>query len=150
MRLSFGCDEAACEMKRILMEHAAAQGHECVDCGVGAGEINDYPIYAARAAIHVQSGDCQRGIVVCGTGIGVSIVSNKLPGIRCAHLTDCYSAVMCRAHNDANMAAFGARVTGPELAKMMLDHFLNTPYEGGRHQRRVDAMRKLEAGEPIE
>lgn len=150
MRIAFGCDQAALELKRILMEHAVSLGHECEDCGVLEGEINDYPVFAARAAHRVTSGACERGIVLCGTGIGVSITCNKVAGIRCALLSDCYSAMMARAHNDANMAAFGARVLGPELAKMAMEFFLNTPFEGGRHQRRVDQIGRVGAGEAIE
>lgn len=150
MRISFGCDEAAANLKRALMAHAEALGHTCVDCGVFPGEPNDYPIYAVRAAKKVTAGECDRAVVVCGTGIGVSIACNKLPGIRCALLSDCYSARMTRAHNDANVAAFGARVTGEELAKMMLGFFLDTPYDGGRHQRRLDQIARVGAGEALE
>lgn len=149
MRIAFGCDEAASELKEILMAHATALGHTCEDVGVFEGEINDYPIYAVRAAEQVSSGKCDRGVVVCGTGIGVSLAANKVKGIRCALLSDCFSAKMCRAHNDANMAAFGARVIGPELAKMMLEFFLGTEFDGGRHQRRVDLITKAEAGESL-
>lgn len=150
MRIAFGCDEAATELKLILMEHARELGHTCEDCGIFEGEVNDYPIYAARAAKKVQSGACERGIVVCGTGIGVALTCNKVKGIRCAQLSDCYSAKMSRSHNDANMAAFGARVIGPELAKMMLTFFLETPFDGGRHARRVDEITRAEQGEPLE
>lgn len=150
MRISFGCDEPALGLKQELMDHAAALGHTCVDCGIFDGELNDYPIYAARAAAKVQSGECDRGVVVCGTGIGISMAANKMKGIRCALLSDCYSAKMTRAHNDANMAAFGARVMGAELAKQMLELFLDTPFEGGRHQRRVEEIAKLETGEALE
>lgn len=150
MRIAFGCDHAAVELKEALMEHARALGHEAEDCGAHAGEAGDYPIYAVRAARRVQAGQCERGVVVCGTGIGVALACNKLPGIRCAQLADCFSAKMSRAHNDANMAAFGARVIGVELAKMMLEFFLGTDFEGGRHARRVGLIGRVEAGEPLE
>lgn len=150
MRIAFGCDHAATEMKNDLMAHAQALGHTVFDCGVAPGEKGDYPEYAAKTAKKVQSGECERGIVVCGTGIGVAITCNKFHGIRCAQLSDCFSAKMSRAHNDANMAAFGARVIGIELAKMMLEFFLDTPFEGGRHARRVDLIMKADAGESIE
>lgn len=149
MHIAFGCDQAASELKKILMEHAESLGHTCEDCGIFDGEINDYPIYAERAARKVLSGECARGIVVCGTGIGVSIACNKITGIRCALLSDAYSAMMSRAHNDANMAAFGARVMGPELAKLSMAFFLDTPFEGGRHQRRLDEIGRLGAGETL-
>lgn len=150
MRIAFACDHTAVEMKTALLEHAQSLGHEIVDCGVNAGESGDYPVYAARAAHKVATGACERGVVVCGTGIGVSITCNKFDGIRCALLSDCYSARMTRAHNDANMAAFGARVVGIELAKMMLEFFLQTPFEGGRHARRIEQIASAEAGKPLE
>lgn len=150
MNIAFGCDSAATELKKSLMEHAQSLGHTCQDMGIFDGEENDYPIYAARTAKAVQSARCERGVVVCGTGIGVSVTANKFKGIRCALLSDCYSARMCRAHNDANMAAFGTRVIGPELAKLMLETFLNTPFDGGRHQRRVEEIARAESGGALE
>lgn len=150
MHIAFGCDHAATEMKHELIAYAESLGHTVIDCGVNTGEAGDYPVYAARTAKKVQTGECDRGVVLCGTGLGVSITCNKYKGIRCALLSDCFSARMSRAHNDANMAAFGARVIGIELAKMMLSFFLDTPFEGGRHQRRVDLINGADAGEPIE
>lgn len=150
MNIAFGCDSAATELKKSLMERAQSLGHTCRDVGIHEGEENDYPIYAARAAKAVQSGLCERGVVICGTGIGVSLTANKFKGIRCALLSDCYSARMSRAHNDANMAAFGARVIGPELAWEMLEAFLSTPFDGGRHLRRVEEITRAENGEPLE
>lgn len=149
MKLAFGCDHAAIELKYTLIEHARMLGHAVVDCGVERGGKGDYPLLAEKTAQEVQSGACDLGIVLCGTGIGVSIACNKVPGIRCALLSDCYSAKMSRAHNNANMAAFGARVIGDELAKAMLTIFLQTPFEGGRHQRRVDMITAIEAGDAI-
>lgn len=149
MHISFGCDHCASELKRELMAHAEALGHVCHDCGIAQGEPNDYPCYGERAARMVLSGECERGVLLCGTGIGMSLVANKHKGIRCALCGDSYSAKMARAHNDANMLAMGARVVGPELAKMILEFFLNTPYEGGRHQRRVDMIAAIERGETI-
>lgn len=150
MRISFGCDACAIGLKHELIEYAKTLGHTCHDCGITEGEPNDYPVFAARAARFVQSGDCALGVVLCGTGVGVSIAANKLRGIRCALAHDSYTARMTRAHNDANMLALGARVIGPELAKSILYEFLKTPYEGGRHQRRMELVARLEAGEPIE
>ena len=150
MHIAVGCDNAASELKRELMELAQSLGHVCHDCGIGEGEANDYPLYAARAARMVQSGQCERGVVVCGTGVGMSLACNKMKGIRCALCSDCYTARMARAHNDANMIAMGARVMGPELAKTILETFLSASFEGGRHQRRLALIERLEAGEALE
>ncbi|HIQ62368.1 MAG TPA: ribose 5-phosphate isomerase B [Candidatus Avichristensenella intestinipullorum] len=150
MHIAFGCDNAASELKRELMELAQSLGHVCHDCGIREGEANDYPLYAARAARMVQSGQCERGVVVCGTGVGMSLACNKMKGIRCALCSDCYTARMARAHNDANMIAMGARVMGPELAKTILETFLSASFEGGRHQRRLALIERLEAGEALE
>lgn len=150
MRISFGCDHTAGELKKELMVLAESLGHTCRDVGIFDGEAGDYPIFAARAARLVQTGECDRGVVLCGTGIGVSLAANKMKGIRCALCGDCYSAKMARAHNDANMLAMGARVTGAELAKMILAFFLETEFQGGRHERRVTMIARVEAGESIE
>lgn len=149
MHISFGCDACAIGMKHELIEYAKSLGHTCHDCGIMEGESNDYPVFAARAARLVQSGDCTFGVVLCGTGVGMSLAANKMRGIRCALAGDCYTARMTRAHNDANMLSLGARVIGPELAKAILSEFLKTPYEGGRHQRRVELIAQMEAGEPV-
>lgn len=146
MYIAFACDHAATELKYALIDHARALGHTVDDCGVERGGKGDYPLLGAEAARKVASGDCDCGVVLCGTGVGISIACNKVPGIRCALLSDCYSARMSRAHNDANMAAFGARVTGDELAKEMLSIFLATPFEGGRHARRVEQIGEIERG----
>jgi len=150
MHISFGSDHCAAPLKAELIEYAASLGHACHDCGCRADEPNDYPLYAARAARLVQEGKCELGVVLCGTGVGVSIAANKIMGIRCALCGDCYTAKMTRAHNDANMLALGSRVVGPELAKMILGFFLETSYEGGRHQRRIDMLAEMERGRPIE
>lgn len=146
MKLAFGCDQCAIVLKKELMAHAESLGHICADCGIHEGEPNDYPIFSERAARMVQRGECDRGIVICGTGVGVSLAANKVKGIRCALCGDCYTSKLTRAHNDANMLALGARVVGPELAKMILDFFLETPYDGDRHQRRVDMIASIESG----
>lgn len=147
MHLSFGCDASAIALKQELIEYAQSLGHTCHDCGIVQGEANDYPLFAVRAARLVQSGECVFGILLCGTGVGMSLAANKLKGIRCALASECYTARMTRAHNDANMLSLGARVIGPELAKTIFYEFINTPFEGGRHQRRVDMIAQIEAGE---
>lgn len=150
MKLAFGSDNCAKALKKELMEYARSLGHECVDCGALEGEPNHYPIYSARAAKKVASGEADRGVVICGTGVGVSLAANKVRGIRCALCGDCYTAKYTRLHNDSNVLAMGARVIGPELAKMILEIFLTTEFEGGRHQIRVDMISALERGEEIE
>ena len=128
------------ELKALLTEKGVA----FEDVGTYSEASCDYPEYAALAARGVAEGKYEKGILICGTGIGMSLAANKIKGIRCALLSDCFSAEMCRAHNDANMMSLGARVTGIELAKRMVDIFLNTEFLGGRHERRVDLIRALE------
>lgn len=147
MHIAFACDAVATALKKELIAYAQYLGHTCHDCGISDNEPNDYPIYGARAAKLVQSGECERGVVLCGTGVGMSLVANKHKGIRCALCSESYTAKMTRAHNDANMLAMGARVIGSELAKMILFDFLTTPYDGERHQRRIDMIARIEEGE---
>ena len=137
MRIAIGCDHGAFALKNKVIEHLEKQGHEVRDFGTYSTESCDYPDFAAAAARAVASGECQRGIVLCTTGIGVSMAANKVGGVRCALCTDCLQAEMTRRHNDANVLALGAGVTGPNLAKRMVEIFLSTEFEGGRHARRV-------------
>lgn len=147
MHIAFACDAAATLLTKELIAYAQYLGHTCHDCGIHEDEPNDYPIYGAKAAQLVQSGVCTVGVVLCGTGVGMCLTANKHRGIRCALCSESYTAKMTRAHNDANMLAMGARVIGTELAKMILHDFLETPYEGERHQRRVDMISNIEASE---
>ena len=142
--LVIASDHGGFALKQELMEHLRARGVEFEDIGTYSEESCDYPVYAEKAARGVAEGKYEKGILVCGTGIGMSLAANKIKGIRCAVLSDCFSAEMCRAHNDANMIALGGRVIGDELAKRMVDLFLDTPFMGGRHARRVDLIRALE------
>ena len=137
-------DHGGFALKQELMEHLRARHEEFEDIGTYTPESCDYPVYAEQAARGVAEGKYEKGILLCGTGIGMSLAANKIRGIRCAVLSDCFSAEMCRAHNDANMIALGGRVIGGELAKRMVDLFLDTPFMGGRHARRVDQIRALE------
>ena len=114
------------------------------DYGTYTEDSCDYAVFAQRAAKAVVSGECERGILCCGTGIGISIAANKVKGIRCCACSDCYSAEMSRVHNDANMLALGAGITGPNLAKRIVETFLNTEFEGGRHARRVGLLDAIE------
>ena len=144
MHIAFACDSAASVLKEELIAHAESLGHTCHDCGIQPEEPNDYPLYGARASRLVQSGACDLGVVLCGTGVGMSLAANKHQGIRCAVCSESYTAAMARAHNNANMLAMGARVIGSELAKLVLETFLSTPFEGGRHQRRIDMIAAIE------
>lgn len=148
--IAIACDHAALEMKKEIEDLLTSRGLEYKDFGTYTTDSCHYPVFGARAARAVASGECDRGIVICGTGIGISLAANKIKGIRCALCSDPYSAKMTRAHNDANMLALGARVIGIELAKMIVETFLDTPFEGGRHQMRVDLISAIENGEEIE
>lgn len=148
--IAIACDHAALELKEEIKKLLDARGLTYRDFGTDTADSCHYPIYGARAARAVAGGECDRGIVICGTGIGMSLVANKVKGIRCALCSDPYSAKMTRAHNDANMLALGARVIGVELAKMIVEAWLDTSFEGGRHQTRVDMITAVEAGQDIE
>ena len=145
MKLAIGCDHGALALKNALVERLTAQGHRVKDFGTYTADSCDYPDFAAPAAQAVASGEFEKGIVLCTTGIGVSITANKVPGIRCALLSDVVSAQMTREHNDTNMMAMGAAVVSQELAFQIVDTWLNTPFsQGERHQRRIDKMMALE------
>lgn len=145
MKISIGCDHGALELKNRIAEHLKEQGHEVVDFGTNTPESCDYPDFAAAAARAVGAGECDRGIVLCTTGIGASISANKIKGIRCALLGDVWSAKMTRLHNDTNMMALGAGVVGPNLALQIVDTWLDTEFSGEeRHQRRIDKLMSLE------
>ena len=137
-------DHGGFALKQELIEHLRARSVEFEDIGTYTPDSCDYPVYAEQAARGVAEGKYEKGILICGTGIGMSLAANKIRGVRCALLSDCLSAEMCRAHNDANMISLGGRVIGAELAKRMVDLFLDTPFMGGRHARRVNLIRALE------
>ena len=144
MKIAIGCDHGALDLKNKVIAHLTAKGYEVVNFGTDTLDSCDYPDFAAPAAKAVASGECDKGIVLCTTGIGVSITANKVKGIRCALLSDVMSARMTRQHNDTNMMAIGAAVVGQMLALEIIDTWLTTEYEGGRHQRRIDKMMALE------
>ena len=144
MKIALGCDHGALALKNALIPHLEKLGHEVKDFGTYTLDSCDYPDFAGPAAKAVASGECDKGIVLCTTGIGVSITANKVKGIRCALLSDVMSARMTRQHNDTNMMAIGAAVVGQMLALEIIDTWLGTDYEGGRHQRRIDKMMALE------
>ena len=145
MKISIGCDHGALALKNKVVSHLEKQGHEVKDFGTYTADSCDYPEFAAAAARAVASGECEKGIVLCTTGIGVSITANKVKGVRCALLSDVMSARMTREHNDTNMMAIGAAVVGKMLAFEIIDTWLGTEFEGGRHQRRIDKMMAYEA-----
>ena len=144
MKIALASDHGGYELKEYLKSVLERLGHTYEDFGCHSPESCDYPDYAAPAARAVADGTCQRGIVVCSTGIGVSIAANKIRGVRCAHCADSLEAEMTRRHNDANMMAIGAGYTGRILAERMVEVFLSTEFEGGRHQRRIDKMMAIE------
>ena len=144
MNISTACDHGAYALKERLKARLLEQGHHVADCGAHSAESCDYPDFAAAAARLVADGSCARGVVLCTTGIGMSIAANKVRGVRCALCHEPLSAEMTRRHNDANMLAMGAAITGEALAERILDVFLATEFEGGRHQRRVDKVTALE------
>ncbi len=138
--VALGCDHGGYALKEQLKAHLEERGIACRDFGCHSTESCDYPVFARQAAQAVADGACRFGVVVCTTGIGVSMVANKVKGVRCALCHEPLSAQMTRRHNDANMLALGAGVTGPNLAVEILDAFLTYEFEGGRHQRRVDMI----------
>ena len=144
MKIAIGSDHGGYDLKEQVKTWLQEMGHEVEDFGCHSKESCDYPDFGAAAARAVADGRCQRGIVICTTGIGISIAANKVKGIRCALCGDPWSAEMTRRHNDANMLAMGAGVVGPQLARRIVEAFLTHEFEGGRHQRRVDKMMALE------
>ena len=145
MKISIGCDHGALELKNTVVAHLTKQGHEVIDFGTHTPASCDYPECAAAAARAVASGECEKGIVLCTTGIGVSITANKIRGIRCALLSDTVSARLTREHNDTNMMAIGAGMVGQLLALQIVDTWLGTEFSGDeRHQRRIDKLMACE------
>lgn len=142
--IALACDHGAYALKEAIKAHLTKRGLEYKDFGTYSTDSCDYPDFAAPAARAVASGECDRGIVCCTTGIGVSITANKVRGIRCALLSDLMSARLTRMHNDTNMMALGAGIVGEKLALEIVDVWLDTAFEGGRHQRRIDKMMALE------
>lgn len=144
MKVALGCDHAGYELKGMVMEYLAREGHEVLDEGTHSAESVDYPDFAERVALRVASGEAERGIVICATGLGVAMTANKVPGIRAAVCNDLYTARYSRLHNDANVLTFGSRVVGPGVAQEIVRIWLETPFEGGRHARRLDKLAEAE------
>ncbi len=145
MKLYIACDHAAIEMKDEITAYLREKGHDVEDLGINTGEKIDYPVAAEKVARKVVSDNSSRGILICGTGIGMSIAANKVKGVRAAAVSEVYSAKLTRIHNNSNIICFGARVIGIETAKMIVDAYLEAEFEdGGRHSARVELITKLE------
>jgi len=147
MKIAIGNDHVAVELKKHITKYVEAKGYTVVNFGTDTPDSCDYPIYGEKVARAVASGECDLGILICGTGIGISLAANKVKGIRAAVCSEPYSARLTRQHNNANIIAFGARVVGQAMAEMIVDEFLDAEYEGGRHARRVDMITAIEQGE---
>ncbi|MCQ4446685.1 bifunctional allose-6-phosphate isomerase/ribose-5-phosphate isomerase RpiB [Enterobacter cloacae] len=143
-RIAFGCDHVGFILKEDILAHLRARGIEVLDKGTWSPERTDYPHFASAVAQAVIAGEAESGILICGTGVGISITANKFPGIRAVVCSEPYSAQLSRQHNDTNVLAFGSRVVGLELAKMIVDAWLDAAFEGGRHQMRVEAIGAIE------
>ena len=143
-RIAFGADHAGYELKQHLIERLAARGHEIIDHGTDSTESVDYPVFCAAAARSVRDGEADIGIVLGGSGQGEQLAANKVRGVRAALCNCLYTARLAREHNDATVLSMGARVVGIGLAEEIVDLFLSTPFDGGRHQRRVDQLTALE------
>lgn len=148
--IAIACDHAGIDLKPHVIAVLDELGLPYKDLGTNSYESVDYPVYGARAAKAVSSGECDRGIVMCGTGVGIAMAASKVRGIRCVNCTDTYSAKMSRMHNNANMLSLGARVVGSELAKEIVRVWLTTDFEGERHARRVEMLDRLDRGEALE
>lgn len=143
--IALGSDHAGLPLKLEIIKLLEERGLAYEDFGTYSAESCDYPVFARKAALAVADGRCEKGLLFCGTGIGVSLTANKVRGIRCAVCSDCYSAQMSRRHNNCNMLALGARVVGVDLARMIVSTWLDAGFEGGRHQRRVDLIMETES-----
>ena len=145
MKIGIANDHSAVDMKNELVSWLEENGYEVVNYGTDTNDSVDYPFYGEKLANAVTAGEVERGIAICGTGIGIGIACNKVRGIRCCSCSEPYSAEYSRRHNNANIVSIGARVIGIEMAKMIVNAFLTTEFEGGRHERRVDQLMDIEA-----
>lgn len=145
MKIAMGNDHTAIELKETIKAHLEKRGIEVLDLGTNSTESCDYPVYGEAVGRAVAGGDADLGIVICGTGLGISLAANKVKGIRACVCSEPYTARLSRMHNNSNVLAFGARVVGDEMAKMITDQWLDASFEGGRHQRRVDLLMEIES-----
>ncbi len=144
MRIGIGNDHSAVEMKQEITEYLKELGHEVVNYGTDSHDSCDYPEYGEKVGRAVVNGEVDKGILICGTGFGISLAANKVKGVRAVVCSEPYTAKLSRMHNDANVLAFGARVIGIEMAKMIVNEWLSAEFEGGRHQRRIDMVMAIE------
>lgn len=144
MKIAMGNDHAATALKMEIMEYVRELGHEVLNFGTDTEERCDYPVFGEKVGRAVASGEADLGILICGTGVGISIAANKVKGVRAGVCSDTATARLIRQHNDANILAFGARIVGVELAKDMVKAYLEAEFEGGRHQTRIDLFTKIE------
>ncbi len=144
MKIAIGCDHGGINLKEAVVSAIKEYGADYLDFGTFTTDSVDYPLYAEQAATAVADGTCDLGILMCGTGIGISIAANKIKGIRCGHVTTPECATLTREHNNANMIAMGGRITTPDEAKAIVTAYLNAEFLGGRHQKRVDMITALE------
>lgn len=144
MKLAIGNDHVAVEMKKEMQSYLESKGIEVIDVGTNSTERFHYPVSGYKVAQMVAAGEVDGGVLICGTGVGISLAANKVKGIRACVCSEPYSARLSKQHNNTNIIAFGARVIGPETAKMILDEWLNAKYEGGRHQIRIDMISEIE------
>ncbi|MCA5586599.1 ribose 5-phosphate isomerase B [Finegoldia magna] len=144
MKIAIAADHGGFELKDSMVEYIKSLGNEVVDLGTNSADSVDYPDYAKKVCEEIQQGNSDLGILICGTGIGMSLAANKFEGIRAACVSDVYSAKMSRNHNNANVLSIGARVIGDEVAKLIIKTFLENEFEAGRHQRRVDKIMAFE------
>lgn len=144
MKIAMGNDHSAVELKNMIKEFVKEKGYEVIDFGTNSTESCDYPIYGEKVGRAVAAKEADLGILICGTGVGISLAANKVKGIRACVCSEPYSAKLSRMHNNTNVLAFGARVVGSELAKMITEEWLDAEFEGGRHQRRIDLIMDIE------
>lgn len=147
MKIAIGNDHVAVELKNHIKGYLEDKGYEVINFGTDSSERTDYPIYGKKVADSVASGECEFGVLICGTGVGISVAANKVKGIRAVVCSEPYSAKLARQHNNANIVAFGARVIGQATAEMIVDEFFRAEYEGERHQKRIDMITAIENGE---
>ena len=145
MKISIGSDHIGYSLKKHIIGYVETKGYEVEDFGTDGENRVDYPVFGAKVGRAVAAGECELGILICGTGVGISIAANKVKGIRAAVCSEPYSARLARQHNNANIIAFGARVIGTATAEMIVDEFLAAEYESGRHQHRIDLIEKIES-----
>ena len=144
MRIAIGNDHTAVDLKNTIVDYLTELGYDVINLGTDSRESCDYPVYGEKVGRAVADGQADLGIAICGTGVGISLAANKVKGVRACVCSEPYSARLSRQHNDTNILAFGARVVGSELAKMIVDEWLAAEFEGGRHKRRVDMIMDIE------